>query len=81
MRDDKDEADDKRVVTTTVAKLKAFEAAVRAREAARYRAAIARDAVDAAKAHLDRMNQEETNTQEAVIAVTRTLHEGTGTPR
>jgi len=57
------ESDDQRTVTTTVARLKAFEAATRAREDARLKAARASDALDVAKAELERARRAESDAQ------------------
>lgn len=72
----KDQNDDQRVVTTTVARLKAFEAAVRARQDARCRADRAYDAFEKAKEHLERARKEESNAQDAETNAAAALYDG-----
>lgn len=66
--------DSKRTVTVTVAKLKAFEGAVHARESQRYRKQEAWRLLDAAKLEYERAVLAESDAIDVEIAATNALH-------
>lgn len=68
------ETDDQRVVTVSVAKLKAYEEAVSARYAAMTVVERAYDAFEKAKANLERARHEETVAIDVELKATAALH-------
>jgi 16S rRNA U516 pseudouridylate synthase RsuA-like enzyme len=69
-----EETDDQRTVTITVAKLKAYEEAVRKRYACAVSAKMAYDALEEAKAGLELARQQESMAIDAELKATAVLH-------